>query len=160
MPPLKSYTTGIAFTKLSFCYFYVHIHIYLIRFCFIRSGYSDFCRKKPFCKWLVYSTNIHCDHAAIKICVIWNQVQHQQSTWWVSLKLYWRYEYTTPCMINCIWGLKQLWLQVNGHAWFHLQRLCWPVRNGEGAKTSKWKYVSPAGFEPTPRLFATGKSAP
>ena len=57
---------------------------------------------------------------------------------------------TRPCMINHIWGLKQLWLQVNGHAWFHLQRLRWPVRNGEGAKNSKWKYMSPAGFEPTP----------
>ena len=37
-------------------------------------------------------------------------------------------------MINRIWGLKQLWLQVNGYAWFHVQRLRWPVRNGEGAK--------------------------
>ena len=63
------------------------------------------------------------------------------------LKLYCRYEYTKPYMINRIWGLKQLWLQVNGHAWFHLQRLRWPVRNGEGAKNSKWKYMSPAGFE-------------
>ena len=45
-----------------------------------------------------------------------------------------RYLYTRPCLINHIWGLKQLWLQVNGHAWFHLQRLRWPVRNGEGAK--------------------------
>ena len=31
------------------------------------------------------------------------------------LKLYCGYEYTKPCMINRIWGLKQLWLQVNGH---------------------------------------------
>ena len=61
------------------------------------------------------------------------------------------------CMINHIWGLKQLWLQVNWHAWFHLQRLRWPVRNGEGAKNSKWKYMSPAGFEPTPRQSTTGK---
>ena len=73
------------------------------------------------------------------------------------LKLYCRYLYTRPCMTNHIWGLKQLWLQVNGHAWFHLQRLCWPVRNGEGAKNSKWKYMSPAGFEPTPRQSTTGK---
>ena len=65
-------------------------------------------------------------------------------------KLYCRYEYAKPCMINRIWGLKQLWLQVNWHAWFHLQRLRWPVRNGEGAKNSKWKYMCPAGFEPTP----------
>ena len=74
-----------------------------------------------------------------------------------SLKLYCRYLYTRPCMINHIWGLKQLWLQVNGHAWFHLQRLRWPVRSGEGAKNSKWKYMSPAGFEPTPRQSTTGK---
>ena len=74
-----------------------------------------------------------------------------------TLKLYCRYLYTRPCMINHIWGLKQLWLQVNGHAWFHLQRLRWPVRNGEGAKNSKWKYMSPAGFEPTPRQSTTGK---
>ena len=73
------------------------------------------------------------------------------------LKLYCRYLYTRPCMINHIWDLKQLWLQVNGHAWFHLQRLRWPVRNGEGAKNSKWKYMSPAGFEPTPRQSTTGK---
>ena len=44
---------------------------------------------------------------------------------------------------------------MNGHAWFHLQRLRWPVRNGEGAKISKWKYMSPAGFEPTPRQSTT-----
>ena len=75
----------------------------------------------------------------------------------INLKLYCRYLYTRPCMINHIWGLKQLWLQVNGHAWFHLQRLRWPVRNGEGAKNSKWKYMSPAGFEPTPRQSKTGK---
>ena len=73
------------------------------------------------------------------------------------LKLYCRYLYTRPCMLNHIWGLKQLWLQVNGHAWFHLQRLRWPVRNGEGAKNAKWKYMSPAGFEPTPRQSKTGK---
>ena len=41
--------------------------------------------------------------------------------------------------------------------WFHLQRLRWPVRNGKGAKNSKWKYMSPAGFEPTPRQSTTGK---
>ena len=58
-----------------------------------------------------------------------------------DLKLYCRYEYTKPYMINRIWGLKQLWLQVNGLAWFHLQRLRWPVRNGEGSKNSKWKII-------------------
>ena len=59
----------------------------------------------------------------------------------ISLKLYCRYEYTKPCMINRIWCLKQLWLQVNGHAWFHLQQPRWHVLNGEGAKYSKWKYM-------------------
>ena len=80
-------------------------------------------------------------------------------SYYFYLKLYCRYLYTRPCtcMINHIWGLKQLWLQVNGHAWFHLQRLRWPVRNGEGAKNSKWKYMSPVGFEPTPRQSTTGK---
>ena len=83
----------------------------------------------------------------------------QPLSMWGKLKLYCRYLYTRPCMINNIWGLKQLWLQVNGHAWFHLQRLRWPVRNREGAKNSKWKDMSPAGFEPTPRQSTTGKSA-
>ena len=46
------------------------------------------------------------------------------------------------CMINRIWSLKPLWLQVNGHAWFHLHELRWPVRNGEGAKNSKWKFFN------------------
>ena len=72
-----------------------------------------------------------------------------------SLKLYCRYLYTRPCMINHIWGLKQLWLQVNGHAWFHLQRLRWPIRNGEGAKNSKWKYVS-SGIRTHTRQSSTG----
>ena len=66
-----------------------------------------------------------------------------------NLKLYCGYLYTRPCMINCIWGLKQLWLQVNGHAWFHLHEIHWAVRNRMGLKNSKWKYVSLAGFEPT-----------
>ena len=47
-----------------------------------------------------------------------------------TLKLYCRYEYTKPCMINRIWGLKQLWLHVNGHAWFHSKRLRWPFQKG------------------------------
>ena len=54
-------------------------------------------------------------------------------------------------MINHILDLKQLWLQVNGHAWFHLHGIHLPVRKGaEEAKNLKWKYMSPAGFEPTP----------
>ena len=78
----------------------------------------------------------------------------------LNLKLYCRYEYARPYMINRIWSLKQLWLQANGHAWIHLHGLCWPVRNGDGAKNSKWKYVYPARFEPTPSQSTTGKSAP
>ena len=58
------------------------------------------------------------------------------------LKLYCSYKYTMPCVINRIWGLKQLWLQVNDHAWFHLHGSRWAVQNGERAKNSKWKYVS------------------
>ena len=46
-------------------------------------------------------------------------------------------------MINCIGGLKQLWLQVNGHAWFHL---AWdPLSCSEHAGIEKFKmkiYVS------------------
>ena len=49
-------------------------------------------------------------------------------------------------MINCIWGLKQLWLQVNCHALFHLHGIQWAVRNRLRLKNSKWKYMSPAGF--------------
>ena len=83
---------------------------------------------------------------------------YKRSTGPVVLKLYCRYLYTRPYMINRIWSLKQLWLQVNGHAWFHLHGLRWPVRNGEGTKNSKWKYMFPAGFEPAPRQSMTGKS--
>ena len=68
-----------------------------------------------------------------------------------ALKLYCGYLYTRPCMINRIWGLKQLWLQVNGHAWFHLHGIPWAVPNRLELKIPKWKYVSPAGFEPMPR---------
>ena len=64
--------------------------------------------------------------------------------------LYCGYKYTRPCMINRIWGLKQLWLQVNGHASFHLHGLCWPVLNGEGAKNSKWKYWGWFNFRGVP----------
>ena len=55
----------------------------------------------------------------------------------ISLKLYCGYKYTKHCMINCIWSLKQRYLQLNGHAWFHLQGLCRPVR-----KANKRFYVS------------------
>ena len=33
-------------------------------------------------------------------------------------------------------------------------------RIGEGAKNSQWKYMSLAGFEPSPRQSTTGMSAP
>ena len=69
---------------------------------------------------------------------------------YTPLKLYCGYKYTRPCMINRIWGLHQLWLQMNGHGWFHLHVLRWAIRKGEGANNSKWKYMSPTGFEPTP----------
>ena len=105
-----------------------------------------------------------------------------------SLKLYSRYEYTKPCMINRIWGLKtnitsgewtclisyatapltcserrgseKFKMKIYGHAWFHLHGLRWPVRHGEGAKNSRWTYIFPAGFKPTPRKSTTGKSVP
>ena len=66
----------------------------------------------------------------------------------LDLKLYCRYEYTKPCIINRIWCLKQLWLKVNGHAWFHLQRLRWPVRNGEGAKNQNENICLQRGSNP------------
>ena len=75
------------------------------------------------------------------------------------LKLYCGYKYRRPYMINRIWCLKQLWLHVKSHAWFHLHGHRWAVRNGEGAENSKWKYMSPAGFEPTPRHSTTGELA-
>ena len=84
-------------------------------------------------------------------------VQHGVLT--LSFKAILGYKYTKPCIINRIWGLKQLWLNVNGHAWFHLQRLRLHVRNRKGAKNSKWKYLSQAGFEPISRQSTTGKSA-
>ena len=73
---------------------------------------------------------------------LWN-ILHYNLRKDIILKLYCGFRYTTLCMINCILVLKQLWLHDNGHTWFHLQRLRWPVRNGEGAKKSKMKYLSP-----------------
>ena len=60
----------------------------------------------------------------------------------IGLKLYCGFIYTRPCKINRILGLKQLWLQVNGHAWFHLHGIHWAARYRLGLKKSKWKYVS------------------
>ena len=60
----------------------------------------------------------------------------------VYLKLYCGYKYTRPYMINRIWSLKQLWLQVNGHAWFHLHGLRWPFGTGGSEKFKMEIYVS------------------
>ena len=73
------------------------------------------------------------------------------------LKLYCGYKYTS--MINRIWVLKQLWLQVNCHAWFQLHWIHWAVGNRLGLKNSKWKYMSRAGFQPKPRHATTGETA-
>ena len=86
-------------------------------------------------------------HDSLKECAL-----ALKPNWTFILKLYCGYLYTRPCMINCIWGLKQLWLQVNGHAWFHLHEIHWTVRNRLGLKNSKWKYMPPVGSNPpTPR---------
>ena len=58
-------------------------------------------------------------------------------------------------MINRIWGIKQLRLQVNGHAWFHLYGFAELFGTEKKRKKSKLKYMSPVGFEPTPRHSAT-----
>ena len=103
-------------------------------------------------------------HMLVDMSACWSPITCATNKWrmlhLIDLKLYCRYLYTRPYMINRIWSLKQLCLQVIGHAWFHLHGLRWPVRNGEGAKNSKWKYIFPAGFEPTPRQSMTGKSVP
>ena len=75
---------------------------------------------------------------------------YNQSVGDITLKLYCGYKNTRYCLINRIWGLKKIWLHVKGHAWLHLHGLRLAVRNGEGVKNSKWKYMPPAGFEPTP----------
>ena len=69
------------------------------------------------------------------------------------------HKFTRPCMINPICGLKQLWLQVNGYAWLHLHGHRSAFRNGEGVNNSKWKCMSPVGFEPIPCNSMTGNSA-
>ena len=55
-------------------------------------------------------------------------------------------------MINYVWGLKQLWLQVNGHAWFHLLGLHRPVRKGNTRKIQN-ENMSPPGIEPATLWF-------
>ena len=92
-----------------------------------------------------FQTNCNC-HWNINMGVIyfvdrkkWFDIKLTRNIW--GLKLHCGYKYTRPCMISRIWGLKQLWLQVNGHAWFHLHWLRWAVRNGEGVNNSKWKQI-------------------
>ena len=64
----------------------------------------------------------------------------------LALKLYCGYKYNRPCMINLIWGLKQQWLQVNGHGWFHLQGLRSAVRNGN-KRTIQNENMYPLGID-------------
>ena len=74
----------------------------------------------------------------------------------LELKIYCGYKYTSPFMINRLWGLKQLWLQVNGHAWFYLLGFRRPERKGKKRKNQKWKYMSPPGIEPATLCILAG----
>ena len=58
----------------------------------------------------------------------------------LSIKAIMRLEVNKALYINRIWGLIQLWLQMNGHAWFHLHGIHLAVWNRLGLKNSKWKY--------------------
>ena len=70
------------------------------------------------------------------------------------LKLYCGYKYKRLYMINCtcIWGQKQLWLQVNGNGWYHLHWLRWAVRNGRGAKNQNENICLQRDSNPRPPL--------
>ena len=70
-----------------------------------------------------------------------------------ALKLYCGYKYTTHFMINRVRVLKQLWLQVNSHAWFYLLGLRRSVRKGSKRNNSWWKYMSPPGIKPATLWF-------
>ena len=72
------------------------------------------------------------------------------------LKLYCGYKYTRPFMINRVWGLKQLWLQVNGYAWLYLLGLCRPVWKGNKRKIQNENYMSPPRIEPANLCILTG----
>ena len=64
---------------------------------------DDFLSKTP--RWNFVSINPH------QLSRLLSWVKCRGDHWLtVSLKLYCRYLYTRPCMINPIWGLKQLWL--------------------------------------------------
>ena len=62
------------------------------------------------------------------------------------------------CMINRTWGLKELWLQVNGHDWFHLHGIHWSVWNQAGIERLKIKIYVSSGNEPTPCHTTTSES--
>ena len=92
-------------------------------------------------------------HIATKLMILYDESECR-SYYVFMLKLYCGYKYTRPCMINRIWGLKQLWLQVDGPVGFHLHGLHWAVQKGEGRKNSKTKkegiWFSPMTKAPTP----------
>ena len=76
-----------------------------------------------------------------------------------TLKLYCGYEYTMPCVINRIWGLKTT---MTTSQWQCLISFAWdPLSCSEQAGIEKFKkkYISPAGFEPSPRHATTGEPA-
>ena len=64
----------------------------------------------------------------------------------IILKLYCGFRYAKLCMINRIWVLKQLWLQDNGHTWFHLQRLRLICSERRESEKSKMK-ISVSGIQ-------------
>ena len=59
-------------------------------------------------------------------------------------------------MINRALGLTRLWLQVNGHAWFHLQGLRRPVRKKNYRKIQMKTHVIMLGIEPATIWFLAG----
>ena len=67
-------------------------------------------------------------------------------TCWPHLKLYCRYLYTRPCMINHIWGLKQLWLQVNGHALISFATAPLTCSERGGSEKFKMKIYASSGI--------------
>ena len=72
-----------------------------------------------------------------------------------DLILYYSYKYARHCVINRIWGLKQLSLQMNGHAWFHFHGSVELFRTGRQRQIQNENIC----LETMPRHFATGKSA-
>ena len=85
-----------------------------LRFC----AYGPYCKLKSDLKWCIHLSRSLCSYFNWPVHVRKNYVTCFSMYNNISLKLYCRYLYTRPCMINHIWGLKQLWLQLNGHAFF------------------------------------------